>query len=400
MKFYSLLIAGALLLGFLLPENLLAQKAKPEQVTFKYYRNALVKTDEANRTYSFDLNIPFADSYNADRTAYLEDEGRAQAEYEADRAAAEEEYAAALAAYNNQGAGAKILQKALLGDDGKPIKRTVTKRYVRPVPVRNDIPQESEIWSGLMRDGFSKQDGGHFTIQLTIPNYTVITKDEPSGSESMKRTATITLPIDMKVTDASGNVVYTAVSTLPPASQVFKTNAMKAKDFSNFISGSAYDSWLDQQKLTYRQRCYEFLAQGLNEQMGYGWTERTSPVYTGKGKKLDYSSLDGAQLKAVQGLKDLSISEATSKQKLAEAQDVWADELKQQDLTDKKARINNKVAAGLYINLALVNILLGDYAKADEYLNTVQGNDDFKGGDQREAERLREFLDDERRRNG
>jgi|GEM_PF-977480 hypothetical protein len=320
-----------------------------------------------------------------------------QEEYETDRRAAEDEYAAALEGYNSQSAGAKVLTGVMLGDDGKPQKRHVTKRFVKKPMVRNDIPSESEIAAGLVWDGFMKTDNSNYKVMMTMPNYSVTFKDQ-AVSEKQYRSATISVPIDMKVTDPSGKVVFQMSFAAPQYQRTYKSDKMASPQFSEFINGSGYNSWLDQRKMDARQAVYTAMSSELNSQMGYGWVDRTDPVYTGKDKKQDYSAQESAQLKATQGLKDLSISEESAKVKLGEAMEVWISELKDENLGDKKARINNKVAAGLYINAALVNILLGDHAKADELLNIVQGNDAFKGGDQKESEAVRVFLDDERRR--
>ncbi|MBT5977126.1 MAG: hypothetical protein HOG66_05765, partial [Flavobacteriales bacterium] len=53
-----------LILFAVVAPSLKAQKAKAEQVSYTYFRKALVATEEAKRTYSVEVNIPFAAPYN------------------------------------------------------------------------------------------------------------------------------------------------------------------------------------------------------------------------------------------------------------------------------------------------------------------------------------------------
>ena len=75
---------------------------------------------------------------------------------------------------------------------------------------------------------------------------------------------------------------------------------------------------------------------------------------------------------------------------------VWNKALEELDLTDKKARINNKIGAALYINFCLAYRLINEFNNADRVLSTVQSNKSFKWGDIKEAEAVRKFMSDQR----
>ena len=75
---------------------------------------------------------------------------------------------------------------------------------------------------------------------------------------------------------------------------------------------------------------------------------------------------------------------------------VWNKALEELDLADKKARINNKIGAALYINLGLAYTLINEFDNADRALSTVQSNKSFKGGDIKEAASVRKFMSDQR----
>ncbi len=343
-----------------------AQRAKGDKVTYTYYRLPLIKTPEGNRTYTVETDIPYADTYNEAMANYERDEAQAQQEYEEDRKQADEDFKAAMEAYNCRGAGAKILTGMLVDGSGKPEKREVEKRYVQKPKVRNDIPTESEIANAIKWDGFEQTDGAHYTLNVNMPEYTLIMKDEVSG-EKWYRSVNINVPINYTVKDAGdqvvlrGSVQYTVsngnAGIASRTTPTFKTDKMEKAVFDEFVNGTGYETWLDAKKAEARSFGLAILSEDINSQLGYGWVERTSPIYSAKGNKFDYSALDQAALMATQGLQELSINEELAKDKLNKAMTTWNSELEQADLDDKKARINNKVAAGLYINLAIKKLL-------------------------------------------
>ena len=85
--------------------------------------------------------------------------------------------------------------------------------------------------------------------------------------------------------------------------------------------------------------------------------------------------------------------------KFNEAIKIWQSTLDEElDTEFKKARINNKVGAALYINMALAYTLMNDFDNADQAITEVQNNSNFKGGDVKEAEVVRKFMNDQKRR--
>ena len=134
----------------------------------------------------------------------------------------------------------------------------------------------------------------------------------------------------------------------------------------------------------------------LNNQFGYSWIKKRSKIYSAKGKKYFYDDLDKAVVSFHNGLKDLKVNQDVAAGKLNSAIVVWNKALEELDLADKKARINNKIGAALYINLGLAYTLINEFDNADRALSTVQSNKSFKGGDIKEAASVRKFMSDQR----
>ena len=134
----------------------------------------------------------------------------------------------------------------------------------------------------------------------------------------------------------------------------------------------------------------------LNNQFGYSWIKKRSKIYSAKGKKYFNDDLDKAVVSFENGLKALKVNQGLAAVKWSSAIVVWNKALEELDLTDKKARINNKIGEALYINLCLAYTLINEFNNADRVLSTVQSNKSFKWGDIKEAEAVRKFMSDQR----
>lgn len=84
---------------------------------------------------------------------------------------------------------------------------------------------------------------------------------------------------------------------------------------------------------------------------------------TGKGKEYNYTELTSTLEKVLNAFK----SKTDIKETLTNANNVWAKEVTNVNLGDKKSRINRKVATSVYGNLALANMYLNNFEKAKEY---------------------------------
>jgi len=97
------------------------------------------------------------------------------------------------------------------------------------------------------------------------------------------------------------------------------------------------------------------------------------PVYGVKGKG-DYTKINESQLKAQSVIKRISegkknfITADEVKTVLKECIVVWTDEASKLEKNNKKARINNKVYAGLILNIANANLLLFNFEATEKAL--------------------------------
>jgi hypothetical protein len=95
------------------------------------------------------------------------------------------------------------------------------------------------------------------------------------------------------------------------------------------------------------------------------------PVYTASRRKVDYTDLDKAQEIAVLAYKTINVTDGfgdSFKTQIKEAITIWKNALTQLEPTNKKARINSKVAIALNRNIAVAYNWLTDFDQAEYHV--------------------------------
>ena len=391
----------------LITGSLFAQKASGTNVDYEYYRLPLQKV--AEKKYHFSVEIGYVKDYEADMAFYEE----AHAAYDMVKKELNDAYDKALEDYNNQSTGDKIAQRILLSDDGKPIKPTNKnyadrlnsqyKHFLGPAPYynlvspeRSDIPTNSEMTSAIKLDGFTKSTSDGLKIVLDATDFSETSETRKLGeapNETKETNFTVSCEVMVSIMNSQGEEVYanTYAKTLK-----YKSAKKKLAEWSKYERSSAYKNLPNTKKKSLITMLVNDVNTDLNNQFGYSWIKKRSKIYSAKGKKYFYDDLDKAVVSFQNGLKDLKVNQDVAAGKLNSAIVVWNKALEELDLADKKARINNKIGAALYINLGLAYTLINEFDNADRALSTVQSNKSFKGGDIKEAASVRKFMSDQR----
>jgi hypothetical protein len=404
-KIFTILSCTIITVGFF------AQKASGTYVDYEYYRLPLQKV--AEKKYHFSVEIGYVKDYEADMAFYEE----AHAAYDIVKKELNDTYEKALEDYNKQSTGNKLVQQILLSDDGKPIKPTNKdyadrlnsqyKHFLGPAPYynlvspeRSDIPTNSEMTSAIKLDGFTKSTADGLKIVLNASDFTETSETRKLGeapNETKETNFTVSCEVMVSIVNSLGEEVYanSYAKTLK-----YKSAKKKLAEWSKYERSSAYKNLPNTKKKSLIAMLINDVNTDLNNQFGYSWIKKRSKIYSAKGKKYFYDDLDKAVVSFQNGLKDLKVNQGIAAVKLNSAIVVWNKALEELDLADKKARINNKIGAALYINLGLAYTLINEFNNADRALSTVQSNNSFKGGDIKEAETVRKFMSDQRIRAG
>ena len=407
MKKITVIILSLLLVSA--STNLSAQRASGTDVDYEYYRLPIQKVD--TKKFHFAIEIGYVADYEADMAFYNE----AHDAYDAIIKEMNDAYDKALQDYNSQSTGDKIAQRMLLKDDGKPKQPTnkdfadrMNSKYkflIGPAPdynlespERNDIPTKAELTGGFSIDEFSKSSSDGIKIVIDLSDYELSSQVVKSGeAPNEMKEARFNLSCELMITvkDPSGKEIYTNSYNQKSS---FKSEKKRIKKWRAYENSSAYKNLPNGYKKSLVSSLMNSANADLNNQFGYSWVKKRSKIYTAKGKKFDYSELDKAIVDFENGLRDLKINQDIANEKFNKAIEIWNKDLEEMDTKNKKARINNKVGAALYINLGLAYTLMNDFENADKAISAVQSNKDFKGGDIKEADAVRKFMSEQRTR--
>jgi hypothetical protein len=148
-----------------------------------------------------------------------------------------------------------------------------------------------------------------------------------------------------------------------------------------------------------RKRAFAEINTTLNNEFGFVPMTRGTEIYSVKKyKDYDYSDVITAYTATSQAFalvyKDKN--RAASFDKIDQAVLKWKTILQDSNPTDEKSRINDKVSAVIYCNLAELLVWRGDFDQAELYLNLALNSGVLKA--RNHAERVASFYADQRKR--
>lgn len=178
----------------------------------------------------------------------------------------------------------------------------------------------------------------------------------------------------IRISDANGKILYVSYTDRPEdAVDEF------AKDQCYFlptILENAYAKQKDQYlaNLT-AQETNELISKAqefTNKSLTFSYTPYTVEIHYVKSKKdYDYSRIEKASQLAVEAYSRIkeNYNSESGKVKITQAIELWEKDLSEANVNDKKARIDKKVAAILYENLAVAYLFMQDFEIALDHIN-------------------------------
>lgn len=287
---------------------------------------------------------------------------------------------------------------------GTPIAQPIKQPYPEMPMLKEELPEPiltSDITDGTVDasvrlEGFTKGDGGavikikfeglkNAVVEKKITGTGVATKYEYHAKYEMPVSVTVEVPGQGIIVNENINV------------------GQQTKLIKSFDSEYGYQYWkldnynqywvtLQQQELTGILTTINNL---INDKCGFPTKSYATEIYTiKKHKGQDYNDLIDAYTNAKAGYdliyKDISKSDAISKLKKAAA--IWEKALQESDVNDNKARINDKVTALIYVNLAEAYMWMNEWTTADGYIQKAKIMSVAAGKYKREAEDLESFM--------
>lgn len=355
-----------------------AQNVQDQKVAFQYTQMPLQPLDKNISTYKISLNTASFEQMNADSMdLYNAKLMTWQAQYDnwlLQKKNIDKAYLKQMASY----------EKAVnAGNVNTPVPQ---KTAYPPMPVKDNIPMPilteevtmSEVENTVKLEGYSRGDNG-VEIELELlgfQNAGIEVKTKKSETKiDYTYSSVAKYPVRVKVIHPSKGIIFDQLVG----------NSTSTRKIKTYTSKYDYDYWaIDSLEGFWKRRQKEMLQTNLNQVYNlindnFGFQAKTyqTEIYTvKKHKNHSYNDLVDAYSYANSGyalvINDKQHTQAMAQIKKAIA--IWEKALTESNINDNKSRINKKVTALLYCNLAEAYMWINDFVKAENYrLKAEQG---------------------------
>lgn len=361
-----------------------SQNINDNKVSFQYTQLPLIKVEKAYQTYETRVEH-----------GYLESNKDSLANYELRKEAAQKNYEQAYANYKLRKQNDLIryyqdmdkweqnVNAGKLTADGKQLPQPI--KPMPPVPPSYlDVPEprlsaplsEDAVKTAVHISGFKEGLGGSIlTIDIqAIRAIRIIEKKHGSGVNTRyKYTCEYQLPVIVTFTTPTDGVLLREV--ILQNVQTYKMKDQKTQyAHKAYILQQGNKFYADLEQYA-RNKAIKAAGEYINNQLGYVVKTRKTEIYSVKKfKNYDYSDVTNAYSSTVAALqlvrKDLNHSAAKSK--LQNALSQWKEIMLESNDYDKKARINNKISAMIWCNIAEVQFWLNQFDDAQATLNLAE----------------------------
>jgi hypothetical protein len=256
-----------------------------------------------------------------------------------------------------------------------PYANQPIKEEIR-LPLLTEDVTEVQTSASINLEGYAKGEGGA-VVTLTImgfQNATITVKKTGTGATT-KYTYTSSCKMPIRVTvEVPGEGIILS-ETL---NNNLQTSVIKAYD-----NQYEHKVWLiDNYDTFWAERQKTMLAASLNsvnalinDKCGYPKRGRSTEIYTVKKHKgHDYNDLIDAYTNVKSGydllFKDVERNSAIAK--IEKGIEIWEDALEESYPSENKERVNKKVTALLYANLAEAYMWINDFDSADNYIQKAK----------------------------
>ncbi len=352
--------------------QLQAQNIDDNFITFPYTQVPLIPIDQGSRSVRFSVEQD-VDKANQDSTAnYHVKVSNAQRLYEQRMST----WYGQMSLLQQQENTSGISQTA-----SYPIKPYL--KYI-PSPIMNSISVEnlSSTSESLNIPGFEKGGGGLLVSFKILPLRDFRINHKKSGAGAQTKYAyscTFYLSVKMEVYSPDGTMIF----------ERLVGNSKRTKVLGKYKSKYAFSDWFmknrsdvySQAENQGRVTAIQSASKVLESQFGFVNKSRRAEVYSiKKYKDYDYSDVASAYNKTnealllVGGSPDRSSAYAS----LKEARNMWSAILEESNIQNRKERINGKVSAIIWCNIAEISMWMGDFNNVDIHVQNIRNSGVFK----------------------
>jgi hypothetical protein len=270
---------------------------------------------------------------------------------------------------------------------------------VKMPKMHSEFAAETSV-NSIHLDGFEKGLGGSMlTINiLPIRSYKIIENKKGSGaSTKYEYYCQYAMPVGVKMeTPTQGTLMD---KTILEGVRSYKLKTFSSKYEYQIWMLENEDKFFTELENEARRTALNEVNELINNEFGFTMLNHTAEMYAmNRYKDYDYSDVTEAYTISTQALLmvERDRDRSGAKEKLDQAISKWKAILSESNLSDDKARINDKVTAMIQCNLAELYAWKGDYDQAELYKNLAlnSGVNKFRN----HAERVQGFYADQRKR--
>jgi hypothetical protein len=269
-----------------------------------------------------------------------------------------------------------------------------------PMPMLHEDLPADQVNNMVSIDGFSKGTGGaKITLDFKgIGNIKIVETKSGSGTTTKYGyKADYTMPVEVKIETPSQGVILNTILMNEVRSYGLKDYPSKY-EFQLWYLDNQTQFWSELQKHA-RGAALTEITNFLNNTCGYPTRTWSTEIYSVKTyKDYNYDDLTQAYTLAKQGY-DLIYQTRDRKNghaKLTEAINIWKKALTESNPADNKSRINDKVTALIFYNIAEAYMWMSNFDESEQYINKAINAGEMKY--KTEAKRLQGVLSDQKLR--
>lgn len=261
------------------------------------------------------------------------------------------------------------------------------------------------IKTSLKLDGCQEVTAApEFSVKLLVSGFNFMGNKLANVTQTINGVSTKAFAYDVTYVYKITYQVYDASGTLIREEILGGTDKVRTKRSSqSFLTEAELDGWWqysDDAKKSFKVTCdndafssaIAACKKQLNSELGYSVVTEELDVATAKDAGV-YAEFIAAYTDASMGYNYLSTDKSKAKDYLLKATTVWEKELKNSNMTDKKARINAHMTAAIHANLAEAYCFLEDWAQCNDNLVKLKTMD-LGGGESKKVEEFEKFKTD------
>lgn len=352
------------LLCLLFCSHMFAQNIDDNFVTFNYTQLPLINIEENYRSYGFEVMTDVEDANSDSTQMYQMRLDMAVASYQKEM----ETWLSKMSLLQQQENTSGLSQTANYPD--KPSLELVLK------PV-NNTSSPSASAEGISISGFNKGAGGLLIKYTLQPLNNVRFQYSRKGSGATTKyayTCKYMLQVNVTVEHPDKGVIYDETMGTQQTKSLGKFKS--TYDFQKWFMNNRDGFYADIEGLG-RKAAIQSSASVLENTFGYVNKSRKAEIYSVKKyKDYDYTDVVMAYDKTSEGLLLVrnSVDRSDAQETLDEAREMWHLILEESNLQNKKERINAKISAMIWCNLAEIAVWMAEFNEADNQVSKTKNS--------------------------